>query len=50
VDKKKAAEYLAAFFTACPGSTDRGAHWMLAQVGDSTLQTRVATIFENARL
>jgi thiol-disulfide isomerase/thioredoxin len=43
VDKKKAAEYLAAFFTACPGSTDRGAHWMLAQVGDSTLQTRVAT-------
>jgi thiol-disulfide isomerase/thioredoxin len=43
VDKKKSAEYLAAFFSACPGSTDRGAHWMLASVGDSTLQTRVAT-------
>jgi thiol-disulfide isomerase/thioredoxin len=42
VDKKKAAEYLAEFFSACPGSTDRKAHWLLAMVGDSTLQASVA--------
>ena len=42
VDKKKAAQYLAAFFSGCPGSTDRTAHWLLAMVGDSALQARVA--------
>jgi thiol-disulfide isomerase/thioredoxin len=42
VDKKKSAEYLATFFTDCPGSTDRNAHWLLAMVGDKELQTRVA--------
>src|SRR5215472_14068723 len=42
VDKKKSAEYLAAFFSACPGSTQRTAHWLLAMVGDKALQTRVA--------
>jgi thiol-disulfide isomerase/thioredoxin len=41
-DKKKSAEYLAAFFSACPGSTERRAHWLLAQVGGQALQTRVA--------
>ena len=42
VDKKKSAEYLAVFFSACPGSTDRRAHQLLAMVGDSTLESRVA--------
>ena len=42
VDKKKAAEHLAAFFSACPGSTERRAHWLLAMVGDKALQVRVA--------
>lgn len=42
VDRKKSAEYLAAFFSACPGSTQRTAHWLLAMVGDNALQTRVA--------
>lgn len=42
VDKKKSAEYLAAFFSACPGSTDRGAHWLLTMVGDRTMQAGVA--------
>ena len=42
VDKKKSAQYLAAFFSACPGSTDRRAHWLLTMVGDSALQARVA--------
>jgi len=43
VDKKKAAEYLAAFFSACPGSTDRTAHWLLAMAGDNQqLQATVA--------
>jgi len=41
-DKKKSAEYLATFFSDCPGSTDHRAHWLLAMVGDSTLQARVA--------
>ena len=43
VDKKKSAEYLSSFFTACAGSTDRRAHWLLAMVGDKELQTRVAS-------
>lgn len=43
VDKKKSAGYLGAFFTACPGSTDRSVHWLLALVGDNALQARVAT-------
>jgi thiol-disulfide isomerase/thioredoxin len=42
VDKKKSAEYLAAFFSACPSSTDRSAHWLLAMVGDSALAATVA--------
>jgi len=42
VDRKKSAEYLAVFFSACPGSTDRRAHQLLAMVGDSTLESRVA--------
>jgi thiol-disulfide isomerase/thioredoxin len=42
VDKKKSAEYLAAFFSACPGSADRRAYRLLALVGDSALQARVA--------
>jgi thiol-disulfide isomerase/thioredoxin len=42
VDKKKSAEYLATFFSDCPGSTDRNAHWLLAMVGDKELQARVA--------
>ena len=42
VDKKRSAQYLAAFFSACPGSTDRRAHWLLTMVGDSALQARVA--------
>lgn len=41
-DKKKSAEYLAAFFSACPGSTDRRAHWLLTMVGDRALEARVA--------
>jgi thiol-disulfide isomerase/thioredoxin len=41
-DKKKSAEYLAAFFSTCQGSTDQRAHWLLAMVGDSALQARVA--------
>lgn len=41
-DKKKAAEHLVAFFSACPGSTERKAHWLLAMVGDTALQVRVA--------
>ena len=43
VDKPKSKEYLTTFFSACPGSTERMAHWLLAQVGDTALQVRVAT-------
>lgn len=42
VDKKKAAEYLASFFSACPDSTDRDAQWQLGKIGDAALQARVA--------
>jgi thiol-disulfide isomerase/thioredoxin len=42
VDKKKSAEYLGAFFTACPGSTDRSTRWLLPTVGENTLLARVA--------
>ena len=41
-DKKKSAEYLAAFFSDCPGSAERRAHWLLAMVGDKALGVRVA--------
>jgi hypothetical protein len=42
-NKKKAGDYLAAFFSACPGSTDRTAHWLLAMAGDNQqLQATVA--------
>ena len=40
-DKKKASENVAAFFAACPGSTDRTAHWFLGKTADTELQTRV---------
>jgi thiol-disulfide isomerase/thioredoxin len=42
VDKKKSAEYLAAFFSRCPSSTESRAQWLLNKVGDKALQTRVA--------
>jgi thiol-disulfide isomerase/thioredoxin len=41
-DKEKSTEYLAAFFAACPGSTDSTAQRLLAVVGDAALQARVA--------
>jgi thiol-disulfide isomerase/thioredoxin len=41
-DKKKAAEYVAAFFSACPDSDDRVAHRLLGKFGDPALQARVA--------
>jgi hypothetical protein len=40
-DKKKAAEYVAAFFSDCPNSEDRVAHRLLAKFGDPALQARV---------
>ena len=43
VDKKKAAEEIAAFFSACPSSMDAGAQHRLDRVGTSELQTRVAS-------
>lgn len=43
VDKAKSKEYLAQFYSACPGSTEPSAtRFLLAQVGDVALQTRVA--------
>lgn len=42
-DKTKSKEYLDEFFSACPGSTEPIAtRFLLAQVGDAALQTRVA--------
>lgn len=43
IDKKKSAEYLASFFSACPDSADRAAQRLLAKVGDAALQARVAS-------
>ncbi|HVO99298.1 MAG TPA: TlpA disulfide reductase family protein [Bryobacteraceae bacterium] len=42
VDKKKAAEDLALFFSMCPTSTDRTAQWLLGKLGDVPFQARVA--------
>lgn len=42
VDKKKSAEHLASFFSACPDSVDRSAQRLLSKVGDNALQVRVA--------
>jgi thiol-disulfide isomerase/thioredoxin len=42
VDKKKAAENLALFFSLCPASTDQTAQVMLGKLGDMALQARVA--------
>jgi len=42
VDKKKSAEHLASFFSACPDSVDRTAQRLLSKVGDNALQVRVA--------
>lgn len=42
VDKKKAAENLALFFSLCPASTDQTAQRMLGKLGDMELQARVA--------
>lgn len=41
-EKKKSAEYLKSFFSACPASTDREAQWLLSKTGDAGLQSRVA--------
>ncbi|HUE23946.1 MAG TPA: TlpA disulfide reductase family protein [Bryobacteraceae bacterium] len=41
-DKKKAAAEAAAFFTACPSSTDPGAQRILNRAGGTELQARVA--------
>ena len=43
VDKKKSAEYVASFFSLCPDSGDRTAQRLLARVGDTALQARVAS-------
>ena len=43
VDKKASAEYLTAFFSACPGSTERSAQWLIAKVGNGALQAQVAS-------
>lgn len=45
VDKKKSAEYLAAFFSLCPSSTEGTARWLLGKVGDTALQARVTAAF-----
>ena len=42
VDKKKAGDEAAAFFDACPSSTDADAQWRLPRAGSSELQARVA--------
>ena len=41
-DKKKAATEIAAFFTACPSSTDSAAQWNLSRAGTPELQARAA--------
>ena len=41
-DKKKAATEIAAFFAACPSSTDSAAQWNLSRAGSPELQARVA--------
>jgi len=43
VDKKKAAEDLAKFFSMCPSSTEQMAQWLLGKLGDMTFQARVAS-------
>jgi thiol-disulfide isomerase/thioredoxin len=42
-DKKKAAVEIAAFFAACPSSTDSRAQRTLNRIGSTELQARVAT-------
>ena len=42
VDKKKSGEYLEAFFSLCPHSTDRAPQWYLSTANNSALQARVA--------
>jgi hypothetical protein len=42
LDKNKAAEEIAAFFAACPSSTDAEAQRRLDRAGSSELQARVA--------
>ena len=42
VDKKKAEEEIAAFFAACPSSSDWDAQYRLGRAGSSELQARVA--------
>jgi len=41
-DKKKAAVEVAAFFTACPSSTDGSAQWTLSRAGTPEMQAHVA--------
>jgi hypothetical protein len=43
MDRRKAGEYLASFFSVCPDSADRVAQRLLAKVGDAALQVRVAS-------
>lgn len=42
VDKKKAADEIAAFFEACPSSTDQDVQWRLTRAGTPEIQARVA--------
>jgi thiol-disulfide isomerase/thioredoxin len=42
IDKKKSTDYLDAFFSRCPSSTDSRAQWLLSKVGNQALQTRFA--------
>ncbi|HLY17379.1 MAG TPA: TlpA disulfide reductase family protein [Bryobacteraceae bacterium] len=42
MDKKKASDEAAAFFAACPSSTDQDAQWRLTRAGTPELTARVA--------
>jgi thiol-disulfide isomerase/thioredoxin len=42
VDKRKAADDLALFYSMCPSSTDPAALWLLGKLGDMAMQARVA--------
>ena len=44
VDKKKAADYIAAFFALCPDSAGRQAHWILSKSRASEVQAKVARV------
>jgi len=42
-DRQKTSEFLNAFFSVCPSSTDNQAQWILGKQGDTALQARVAS-------